>query len=121
MKISKFQIDCIRYILVGFKDLVHYLNQIEYLKLESIEHTGVGCIYQYSLKDYKIPLYTENQILSGGQIEAAEFPNGATLTLRIADGIIDSLEILAHDSDFPFYEPVQYNFVSPPINLIEDV
>ena len=123
MKPSNFQIDSIKFIVKYYPALNPLCHQIPLLELIDIEHTGVGCCYSYRVNNNNpafISSIKEDLILNDGfQVKADELPSTAALTLRITNGKIDSLDILAHGSHFPKADPHNYIFEKVIVNYID--
>jgi len=98
-------------------------RQIPYLSLADVEHTGVGCFYRYQVSQL-VPLEIKSEqdfIIDGGMaLYAKELPDGASMILYVEKGIIDCLEVLAIDSQYPITEPTNYRFENRSFNLIVD-
>lgn len=122
MKPSKFQTDCILFVLESSKSFVGLLGQLSLLELVSIEHTGVGCIYNYQINDASnIQRLGDIFIINDGfHLETDSLPYGASIDLSVRNGMIDAFKILAHGSAFPKEEPKVYNFKIFPVNIIQD-
>ena len=121
MEPSKFQKDCIEFVLTSYP-LLTLLEQIPNLETNSIEHTGVGCFYNYKIEATgKFDPENFDTILEGGfQVIIEGLPNGALLTLRIEKGKIACLEVFAIGANFPIEDPQSYSFNIVPVNIIRD-
>jgi hypothetical protein len=117
MKPSQFQIDALKFIIESSKELMPLFEQIKELELESKEHTGIGCIYSYKIKP------TSNSgnfgIAGGFQVNSESLQSGASLILRITDGMIHTLDVLSNGDNFPTIDPTSYSFEIVPINIID--
>lgn len=98
-------------------------RQIPYLSLADVEHTGIGCFYSYQISQLAtLEIKSEQDfIIDGGMtLYANELPDGASMVLYVENGIIDCLEVLAIDSQYPRTEPTNFRFENRPFNLIID-
>jgi hypothetical protein len=127
MSLSRFQVDALTFIINQYQDLELLHEQIPFLEIIDIEHTGVGCFYNYKLNsDYDFlniqPNVNDEEILGMGcQLEAETLIYGASLTLFIKNKTIETLEILAHGPNFPTEELTDYSFRIVPVNIINDI
>lgn len=127
MSLSKFHIETLSFIINQHQDFAILLKQIPYLEINDVDHTGVGCFYNYKLSsDYhtlNINLNIDNESIlgMGCQLEAENLIHGASLTLWINNKTIETLEILAHVEDFPIVELTEYSLKIVPVNIIDDV
>ena len=124
MKPTAFQIDCINYVLNSIEGFSKLLVQLSVLEINLIENTGVSCIYKYTLtpnNNLTHLHFDKSEIaLVGCQVNIDTLPYGATLTLWIRKGKIDTLEILTNGNDFLKNEPENYSFEIIPVNYIID-
>lgn len=119
---SSFVKDSISFVLESYELVQDFQYQIQHLKVVEIEHTGIGCLYSFSIKEgtLKSRNIEDNSILSDGcTVYVNDVGLEASLTVWIEKGIIDCLEILCHTGNYPINDPQTYYFKLNPVNYID--
>jgi hypothetical protein len=87
------------------------LSQTQLLQELNYDYTGSGVFISFErlsgINDYRLPIST--QILNGVRIDSPQLNIGADANLFIAEGIIDYLEIISLDGNYPDRELQAYH------------
>lgn len=110
---SSYLKDIINLIIEDLQETASLKSQIPYLVAEKCEHTDVGMFVSFKHIPEQIEPFriSKDMILTGVQVEAAAFENGADATLWVTNGIISSLGILALGGNYPTEEIINYKLV----------
>jgi hypothetical protein len=123
MVLTKFHIDALKFIINDYYDMYpELLDQIPFLEISDIEHTGVGCFYSFALNNvaFKNINRNNNDVLCGGYtLYSDELIEGALMMIFLREGKIETLEVMAHESQYPITEPKNYYFKNLPVNVID--
>lgn len=122
--LSKFHFDVLSFIIESNPDYVNLKEQLPFLTVIDIEHTGIGCFYTYSLNDdfdiSKLNLQVNDLILDmGSSLNSEKLPEGAQLILLIKNKKIETLEVMSNGDNYPSEELSDYSFKEVSSNYIQ--
>ena len=107
---SKFVLDILELSLDGDEIGKTLRLQIEYLIDAEYNYTGVGLFVTFQstagIENYKYK--KDKVVLDGVSITSNELGNGASAIIFVTEGVIDTLEIWAHDFEYPRKELKNY-------------
>lgn len=116
MIFSKFQRDIIEHLVSCLPDKNYLLEQIDFLKLEGLEHNGKEVLYRYKTAYIPEKQNGENIILDGLEILSSELNSSASAAVFLQNGLICFLQIFSHSGEFPVKELTNYTLIN---NLLE--
>ncbi len=112
MVFSKFQRDIIEHLVSCLPDENHFLEQIDFLSLEGLEHNGKEVLYRYKTAYIPEKQCDENIVLDGLEILSSELNSGASAAVFLQNGLICFLQILSHSGEFPVNELTNYTLIN---------
>lgn len=84
-------------------------SQVTFLREGETEHEGSRFYIGFILEDEALKFKSqEDYVLTGLKIKLPQLANEASATLFIYEGLIDYIEIMAHNESYPQTEPTVY-------------